>query len=330
VRQQNESFMTIYNVQKLLTEWRKYLTEAGFVDLAADVAGAPKDEQDFFKEKKRLEKLHGADKVHVRHLFDQADNLMLHWINPSDTRLGKRPANQKYKDLNTCKIGPSHKEECMWSFLTYPAEQPKASPLAPASPVEPQRISRKGPVGLPQDTIKNKIKQVENEIKKLPRVAFALASEGGWLEPIWVPQGKPTPKYAEKVLTVRQYLYLFYKYRKCLPAAVRKNFLNGFKDDNVGCEGKKWQTLPYGFNVDPVSDPHGDKISTSFRVDNLPSAQKLKKGGIVDPRSLAIVRRKYFKLKTKLKQLKSIKAVDPTMLDPVDVTPIKEVFERYL
>jgi len=142
-------------MKKLLTEWRKYLAEAKFVDVATDIASAPKDEQDFLKEKKRLEKLHGADKVHVQYLFDQADNSKLHWINPSDTRLGKRPANQKYKDLNTCKIGPSHKEECMWWFLTYPAEQPKASPLALASPVEPQ----KGPEA--------EIAKIKEELSKL-------------------------------------------------------------------------------------------------------------------------------------------------------------------
>jgi len=304
-------------MQKLLTEWREYLAEAEFVDLATDIASAPKDKQDFFKEKERLEKLHGADKVDVRYMFTQADNSSLHWISPSDTSLGKRPANQKYKDPNTCKIGPTGKEECMWHFLVFP-EQPKASIRGPE---EPQRISRKGPVGLPQDTIKNKIKQVENEIKKLPRVALSYI-EGGVQEPVWVPRGKRPPRYISKVLTVRQYLYLFYKYRKCLPAADRKNFLNGEKDDNYGCEGKKWQSLPYGFNEDPEV-PHAARITTAYGVDNTPSAQRLKKGGMVDQRSLAIVKRKYFKLKKQLKQLKSIKAADPTMLDPV-ITPIKE------
>lgn len=312
-------------MENLLAEWREYLTEAEFVDLAADVADASKDKQDFYKEKERLERKYGQDAVEVFTMMISDEHPMIKYYNPSDTSMGLRPKNQTFKDPATCKTGPSGKKECTWHFLAFP-EQPKASIRGPE---EPQRISRKGPVGLPQDTIKNKIKQVENEIKKLPRVAMSYV-EGGIQEPVWVPQGMPTPKYVGKVLTVRQYLYLFYKYRKCLPAADRKNFLNGEKDQNYGCEGKKWQTLPYGFNVDPESDAHADKITTAYGVDNTPSAQRLKKGGMVDQRSLAIVRRKYFKLKTKLKQLKSIKAADPTMLDPVDVTPIKEVFERYL
>jgi len=316
-------------MKKLLNEWQKYLTEAEFIDLAADIAGAPKDKQDFFKEKERLERKYGQEAVEVFTMMIPDDHSMIKYYNPSDTSAGLRPKNQTFKDPATCKTGSSGKKECTWHFLAFP-EQPKAPVRGPE---KPQRISRKGPVELPQDTIENKIKQVEDEIKKLPRVIMHLV-EGATVEPVWVPHGKRPGVYGDpRVYTVRQYLYLFYMYRKCLPAADRKNFLNGQKDDNYGCEGKKWQSLPYGFNVDPKSNVYV-RITTKYAIDNTPSAQRPKiNGSIVDQRSLAIVRRKYIELKTKLKklkQLKSIKAKDPTMLDPVDVTPIKEVFERYL